>query len=368
MNVDWSQAPKGARWWAVDEDGTAHWFGTPDVVAFTNFWFAGPKPAPMFGFKGDWRKSLFCACLGASSLRAQHSADREPPGPSSRKTGLVITEIMYNPRPIPGVANTNITHEFIEIFNSKPWAEDLGGFFIDGSVRFTFPTGTVLNAGAYLVLARVPGMIQTNYGITNIVGPWVGATTNRLPADTGQIRLRNPLGAVLLEVNYSDSPPWPETADGTGHSLALMRPSWGEDNYQAWSQSDVVGGSPGGPEPSAPESIASIFINEFQNHSDPLDWIEIYNHSNDPVDLSGAWLSDDPRTNKFRIPNGTVIAPRGFLSWDQNQLGFELFAGGETILLWNGCHAQRAGAGESHPLPAAQQGAENLRMLYWPQV
>ena len=58
MNVDWSQAPKGARWWAVDEDGTAHWFGTPDVVAFTNFWFAEPKPAPMFGFKGDWRKSL----------------------------------------------------------------------------------------------------------------------------------------------------------------------------------------------------------------------------------------------------------------------------------------------------------------------
>lgn len=242
---------------------------------------------------------------------------------------------MYNPRPIPGVANTNITHEFIEIFNSKPWAEDLGGFFIDGVVRYTFPTGTVLNAGAYLVLARVPGMIRTNYGITNVVGPWVGAATNRLSTETGQIRLRSSLGAVLLEVNYSDSPPWPETADGTGHSLALMRPSWGEDNYQAWSQSDIVGGSPGGPEPSSAESIASIFINEFQNHSDPLDWIEIYNHSNDPVDLSGAWLSDDPRTNKFRIPNGTIINPRGFLSWDQTQLGFELFAGGETILLWN---------------------------------
>ena len=58
MNVDWSQAPKSARWWAVDEDGTARWFGAPDVGAFTNFWFAEPKPAPKFGFKGDWRKSL----------------------------------------------------------------------------------------------------------------------------------------------------------------------------------------------------------------------------------------------------------------------------------------------------------------------
>jgi hypothetical protein len=51
--------------------------------------------------------------------------------------------------------------------------------------------------------------------------------------------------------------------------------------------------------------------------------------------LSGAYLSDDPTTNKFRIPNGTIIPPRGFLSWDQNQLDFELFAGGETIFLWN---------------------------------
>jgi hypothetical protein len=268
-------------------------------------------------------------------LRAQYTADREPPGPSSRKTGLVITEIMYNPRPIPGVANTNITHEFVEIFNSKSWAEDLSGYFIDGVVRYTFPTGTVLNAGAYIVVARVPGMIQTNYGITNVLGPWGGATTNRLSTEAGQIRLRSSLGAVLLEVNYSDSPPWPETADGTGHSLALVRPSWGEDNYQAWAQSDKVGGSPGVPEPFDPEPFASIVINELQNHSDPSDWIEIYNHSNEPVVMSGAWLSDDPRTNKFRIPDGTIIGPGSFMSWDQTQLGFELFAGGETIFLWN---------------------------------
>ena len=124
-------------------------------------------------------------------------------------------------------------------------------------------------------------------------------------------------------------------ADGTGHSLSLARPSYGENNPRAWSESDRVGGSPGGPDPLTPDPMASIFINEWQNHSDPVDWIEIYNHGNTAVDLSGAWLSDDPLTNKFRIPNGISIPARGFLSWDQNQLGFELFAGGETILLWN---------------------------------
>ena len=277
---------------------------------------------------------LALLALGLGNIRAQYNADREPPGPSSRTTGLVITEIMYNPRPVPG-QTTNNTLEFIELFNSKPWDENLSGFSITGSVSYTFGSNAVLRAGAYLVLARVPGLILTNYGITNIVGPWFGATTNRLPTDRGIVQLRNRQNALLLETDYADSPPWPEAADGAGHSLSLARPSYGENEPRAWSQSDRVGGSPGGPDPFPLEPLSSVYINEFQNHSDPLDWVELYNHSNVPVDLSGAWLSDDPLTNKFRIPNGTTIPARGFLSWDQNQLGFELFAGGETILLWN---------------------------------
>ena len=274
------------------------------------------------------------AVLACGSAEAQFTLDREPVGPSSRKTGLVITEIMYNPRPVAGLS-TNLTLEFVELFNSKPWEENIGGFAIDGSVHYTFASNTVLSAGAYLVVARVPGMIQTNYAITNVVGPWDGATTNRLPTDIGTVRLRNRQGAVLLEVNYHDSPPWPEAADGTGHSLSLVRPSYGEGDYRAWAESDSVGGSPGGPDPITYDPLASVFINEWQNHSDPLDWLELYNHSNVPVDLSGAWLSDTPLTNKYRIPNGTTIPARGFLTWDQNQLGFELFAGGESIFFVN---------------------------------
>jgi len=281
-------------------------------------------------------KTLFpCVLLlWCGSVRAQFTLDREPPGPSSRKTGLVITEIMYNPRPVPGVA-TNLTHEFIELFNSKPWDEDISGFAIDGTVRYVFPTNTILRAGAYLAVARVPEMIRTNFGVTNVFGPWDGAEMNRLSTETGLVRLRNALGAVLLEVNYADSPPWPEAADGTGHSLSLVRPSWGEDNYQAWAESDSVGGSPGAADPLTLDPLASVFINEWQHHSDPIDWIELYNHSNSEVDLSGAWLSDDPTTNKFRIPDGTSISPQGFIAFDAAQLGFEMFAGGETIFFWN---------------------------------
>ena len=273
---------------------------------------------------------------------AQFTLDREPMGPSSRKTGLVITEIFYNPRLLPGLA-TNQTVEFIEIYNSKPWPEQIGGYTVrstadsaaDGVSAYTFETNAVLSPKSYLVIARVPDLVKVEYGIENVVGPWIGAETNRLSRERGVVQLLNRQGAVLLSIDYQDSPPWPEAADGAGHSLSLVRPSYGEGDFRAWAESDSIGGSPGVAEPLTQEPLAPVVINEWQNHSDPEDWIELYNHSNAAIDLSGAWLSDDPLTNKYRIPNGTSIPARGFLSWSQSQLGFELFAGGETIFFWN---------------------------------
>lgn len=276
----------------------------------------------------------------AVHAHAQTSLDRESPGPCTRRTGLVITEIMYNPRINP--ARTNESTEFIELYNSHAWAEDLTGYSItSGVVQFTFPSNSILASKSYLVLARQPGTIFTNYAISNIVGPWVGATTNRLSTERDTVRLLNRRGALLLEINYQDSPPWPEGADGTGHSVVLAKPSYGEDDFRAWAQSDVVGGSPGRADAMPNEPLATVLINEWRHHSDPdesgfEDWIELYNHSNTAVDLSGALLSDEPgATNAYRIPNGTTISGRGFQFWHQGQLGFQLFAGGETIYLWN---------------------------------
>jgi len=57
-DVDWKSAPKTALWWAMDEDGTAHWFNSPNVASFTNFWYTDSEKAPPFGYEGDWRESL----------------------------------------------------------------------------------------------------------------------------------------------------------------------------------------------------------------------------------------------------------------------------------------------------------------------
>ncbi len=57
-DVDWKSAPKTAQWWAVDANGEAHWFKSPNVAPFTDFWFTDSEKASLFGYEGDWRESL----------------------------------------------------------------------------------------------------------------------------------------------------------------------------------------------------------------------------------------------------------------------------------------------------------------------
>jgi hypothetical protein len=264
---------------------------------------------------------------------------REPLGPSSRRSPFVISEIMYNPKkPL----NYTGSLEWIELYSSQAWDEDIGNYRISGAIDYTFPAGTVIKSGGFLVVARDPGSVQTFYGISGVLGPWEGlvgedASTNGLPNDGGLLRLRGRADEVLFEVNYLDRAPWPEAADGAGHSIVLARPSFGESDPRAWAASDIIGGSPGRFESLGAEPLREVVINEFLAHTDPplTDFIELYNHSSQSVDISGAWLSDDPDTNKFRIPNNTILPARGYVAYDTNQLGFALSSGGERILLVN---------------------------------
>ena len=48
--VDWKAAPKTAQGWAVDADGGAHSFNSPNVAPFTDFWLAESEKAPSLGY------------------------------------------------------------------------------------------------------------------------------------------------------------------------------------------------------------------------------------------------------------------------------------------------------------------------------
>ena len=252
----------------------------------------------------------------------------EPLQACSRRTGVVISEIMYKPAPR---ADTNNT-EYIELYNSNPYFEDISGWQIVGDISYTFPTNTLLQGGAFLVVAASPSGFQRVYDVANVIGPYGGSLKK-----SGSIGLNDVDGTILLEIAYSDQAPWPMGAGGTGHSIVLARPSYGEGDGQAWDISDVVGGSPGGPEIYHPSPLRNVLINEFLANSGTnyLDYIELYNHSAAAVDLSGCVLTDATSTHVFIIPAGTVLSGGGFVAFDENQMGFALSASGGSIWFEN---------------------------------
>ncbi|MBM3846255.1 MAG: hypothetical protein FJ405_08220, partial [Verrucomicrobia bacterium] len=263
------------------------------------------------------------------SLGQVKPSDREPPGPSSRRSGLTISEIMYRPAERPDRRSL----EFVEIFNSQPYFEDLSGHRLSGDIDYTFPTNTILPGGGYLVIAKSPADMEFAYGLRGVLGPY----SNNIPNDLGTLRLRNELGAILLEVEYESQDPWPIAADGTGHSIVLARPSYGELRHHGWDASDVKGGSPGTMDGVGYEPARGVKINEIMANPGigQTDFVELFNTTAAEIDLSGAFLSDSPSTNKFQIPPGTRIPARGRVSFTEAELGFGLSSGGETLFLVN---------------------------------
>jgi hypothetical protein len=252
----------------------------------------------------------------------------EPLGPSSRKTGIVISEIMYKPAP----RNDGNTVEFVEIYNTCPFFQDISRYQVTcADMNYTFPANTLIPGNAFFVLAASPQGIANVYGpISNVFGPYNGSLKK---AETLQVL--DEQSNVLLTVPYGDVSPWPVAANGTGHSIVLANPTYGEGDPRAWDISDQAGGTPGGLDTFRPNPLRSVVINEILPHSEnPAvpQFIELYNHSTNQVDISGCILTDDATaTNKVVLPAGTVLGPAAFLSLTQSQFGSLLNGAGGTL-------------------------------------
>ena len=81
---------------------------------------------------------------------------------------VVFSEIMYNP------AGTGESLEWLELHNQMSVDIDMSGWRLDNAVDYTFPVGTIIGGGDYLVIAAAP-----------IVGcPFVG--TKKLRVTVGE--------------------------------------------------------------------------------------------------------------------------------------------------------------------------------------
>ena len=173
---------------------------------------------------------------------------------------VVVNEIMY--RPGTGFPE-NSGLEFIELHNPTAAAVDVSGWALTSGVPFTIPASTVIGAGGFLVIASDPVQVQTQYGISGVLGPW-GAGTS-LSGKGEKITLSKPgltPGTIVKvdDVTYASEGDWgtrfresvfggwdwSTLANGGGKSVELRDPAVSNDNGQNWAASTAgAGATPG---------------------------------------------------------------------------------------------------------------------------
>jgi hypothetical protein len=231
---------------------------------------------------------------------------------------LLISEIMYNPADPPAESTyDNDDFEFIELYNSDSTTVTLSPVSIDNGIEFDFLGSevTIINPNEYIVLVKNLEAFTTRYDTNNIIV--AGTYTGKLSNGGETLQLMHDYYGILIKGSFSDE--WYNHTDGDGYSLNLRNlslPGLFEEKA-SWKPSSVYGGSPGQPDPDNIPEPNSIVINELLCHTDlsPVgDWVELYNTTDEPVDLIGWTLSDDPKDlAKYVIPESTIIPAYGYV-------------------------------------------------------
>ena len=187
------------------------------------------------------------------------------------RDNLVISEIMYNP-PEPmgsevGISSNKNDFEYIEITNiSENLNIDLSHLDFVNGVQFDFSTASsrIIPPGKSVVLVSNLSAFRARYGDTPTV---IGVYESSLSNSGETIRLAYALNTTIIELKYDDNDPWPNSPDGDGYSLVLAELMSSPNHSLAsnWTTSNLIGGSPGSPEPDLlafGDYIANFFSSE----------------------------------------------------------------------------------------------------------
>lgn len=260
-------------------------------------------------YKGNSRKKtgrkafpvLLCAiavlaiviCLGLWSMSSTGSGRVFP---------VYITEVLASNSRYPN--EDGRCCDFIEIYNSADYPVDLTGFQlgdISGTTRYSFPSGTIIGSGEYLVVYCDKTIEEEGYarfGISRAGGESIYLlTSSNAVADS----------VVTLEM-------------GADESMILL-------DSGEWALSTNI--TPGLPNDAASEpgeahynaAVSPVRISELMTgnavypNTDGLctDWVELWNTSAEAVDISGYILSDNASVDKYVFPEGTVLPAGGYI-------------------------------------------------------
>ncbi|MBC8172829.1 MAG: lamin tail domain-containing protein [Chitinophagales bacterium] len=216
---------------------------------------------------------------------------------------IAISEIHYN------ADSTLQSQDWVEIYNYGAATVDIGLWKLRDETPFnsyTIPSGTTLAGGEFLVLAqRLDTFLMIYPGVSNVIGPFEFGLDN----GGGSVKLYNASTVIEAQVNYLDSLPWPNAADGLGPTLEIFDYEGDENNPANWF-AGCVGGSPGEVFTTCDYDIIVSEINYNSEASFSMgNWIEIWNHSPSTIDVSNWKFRDNNIANTYTIPGGNVLSP-----------------------------------------------------------
>ena len=149
--------------------------------------------------------------------------------------------------------------QWIELYNRGSAPVDLSQWKLADAVRFEFATGTTIDPGSYLVVARNSDALAAKHPevADSIIGSFSGGLSNRHE----NISLLDAHGNPADEVHYYDGGRWPAEADGGGASLELRDPDADNSKAESWAPSDEGASSSWGTLP-LPRDGAGAFGSE----------------------------------------------------------------------------------------------------------
>ncbi|MFH0992451.1 MAG: CotH kinase family protein [bacterium] len=198
------------------------------------------KAIPALGFKFDgWsgdstsKNDTLSLFVGrTTNITATFSID------SGGSKGIVINEINYNS------SDQFNSGDWIELYNRNSQSVDISGWRYqdsDPAHAFTFPTGTVLGPGQYVVLLEDSTLFKACFPD---VKNFIGQTDFGLSGSGEFMKLIDSKGQGIDSLTYDDQAPWPTEPDGKGATLELIDSANDNALGQNWKAS-VGHGSPG---------------------------------------------------------------------------------------------------------------------------
>ncbi len=218
----------------------------------------------------------------------------------SQQQTLFINELMAKNDSFLEDDKGNFT-DWIELYNSSNSEVNIGGYYLTDDMDtlnlWKIPSGTSIPAKGY-VLFWASGDNSNRH-------------TNFKLSVTGEtLALVMPDGTSLVDTvkfpEQTSNVSYGRTTDGAKTWIFFEQPTPNAPNTKP--NSDVL-----------PVVVNELMASNSKTIQDETgaypDWFELYNNSDEQIDISGFYLTDKPmrEPSMWRIPNGTIINPRGFL-------------------------------------------------------